>query len=57
MFRPIPLPTFFQTGMIVLLSATGLHFLMISTLGRLPRWAGWLLLAAYAWFVYAGLVG
>ena len=57
MFRPIPLPAFFQTSMIVLLSATGLHFLMIITLGRLPHWAGWILLTAYAWFVYAGLAG
>jgi len=24
-------------------------------MGRLPRWAGWLLLIAYAWFVYASL--
>ena len=57
LFRPIPLPAFFQTAMIVLLGATALHFLMIVTLGRLPRWAGWLLLVAYGWFVYAGLAG
>jgi cation:H+ antiporter len=57
LFQPIPMPVFFHAGMMILLGATGLHFLVILTAGRLPRWAGWLLLVAYAWFVYAGLVG
>ena len=57
MFQPIPLPAFFGTGILIMLAATALHFLVIVTLGRLPRWAGWLLMAAYAWFVYAGLAG
>jgi len=54
-FKPIPLPDFFQTGIIIMLAATALHFLVVVTMGRLPRWAGWLLLIAYAWFVYASL--
>jgi len=57
LFKPIPLPAFFQTGILIMLGATALHFLVIVALGRLPRWAAWLLFAAYAWFVYAGLAG
>jgi cation:H+ antiporter len=57
LFRPIPMPAFFQTSILILLGATALHFLVIVATGRLPRWASWLLLAAYAWFVYAGLAG
>jgi cation:H+ antiporter len=57
LFKPIPLPSFFETSILILLGATALHFLVVATTGRLPRWAGWLLLAAYGWFVYAGLVG
>jgi len=57
LFRPIPMPGFFQTSIFILLGATALHFLVIVVTARLPRWASWLLLAAYAWFVYAGLTG
>jgi len=55
--QPIPLPGFFQTGMIVLLGATALHFIVITATGRLPRWASWLLLLTYSLFVYLGLTG
>jgi cation:H+ antiporter len=57
LFKPIPLPAFFETGILILLGATALHFLVVIAAGRLPRWAAWLLLAAYGWFVYAGLSG
>lgn len=53
--KPIPMPDFFQTGVVILLGATAVHFLAVAVLGRLPRWAGWLFLLAYGWFVYAGL--
>lgn len=53
--KPIPMPDFFQTGVAILLGATVLHFIAVAAIGRLPRWAGWLFLLAYAWFVYAGL--
>lgn len=55
LFKPIPLPSFFQTGMLVLFGATALHFLAILVTDRLPRWASWLLLLAYSIFVYTGL--
>jgi cation:H+ antiporter len=57
LFKPIPLPAFFETSILILLGATALHFLVIVTVGRLPHWAAWLLLAAYGWFLYAGLAG
>jgi len=57
LFKPIPLPSFFETSILILLGATALHFLVVATTGRLPRWAGWLLMVAYGWFVYAGLAG
>ncbi len=55
LFRPIPMPGFFSAGIVIVMAATALHFLVIATLGRLPHWAGWLLMAAYGWFVIAGL--
>jgi cation:H+ antiporter len=57
LFQPIPMPAFFQTSILILLGATAMHFIVIVTLGRLPRWASWLLLVAYSWFVYTGLAG
>jgi cation:H+ antiporter len=57
LFKPIPMPAFFQASMALMLGATALHFLAIVTLGRLPRWASGLLIGAYGWFVYTGLAG
>ena len=55
LYRPMPLPLFFQTGIIILVTAALLHFLFIAVFGRLPRLIGWLLTAAYAVFLYKGL--
>lgn len=55
LFRPIPMPSFFETSMLILLGAVVLHLLAIVVTGRLPRWASWLLLLAYSVFVYSGL--
>jgi cation:H+ antiporter len=57
LYQPIPMPAFFQTSIMILLGATALHFIVVVTLGRLPRWASWLLFVAYAWFVFTGLAG
>jgi cation:H+ antiporter len=55
LYRPIQVPSFFQTGMIILLVAAALHFLCVAILGRLPRFLGWFLTGAYAVFLYQGL--
>jgi Ca2+/Na+ antiporter len=47
----------FQTGLVILLGATLVHFLFLALLGQLPRVMGWALLAAYGLFVYLGLPG
>src|SRR5208337_3096235 len=47
LYRPVQLPPFFQTGMCILLGATVVHILFIAVFGRLPRFVGWILTAAY----------
>ena len=50
-------PKFFETGMAILVGAAVIHGLCVLLAGGLPRWMGWPLLGAYAWFVCAGLLG
>ncbi|MDB6020935.1 MAG: sodium:calcium symporter [Pedosphaera sp.] len=56
LFKTITVPAFFKPGVFILLGATLLHFLFIAAFGRLPRVAGFLLIAAYGYFLYAGLL-
>ena len=56
LFTPVPMPGFFLSGMQVLFGVTALHAFFLLLLGGLPRWAGWILLGAYGWFLYAGLL-
>ncbi len=53
--QPLPVPPMFALGLGILVGATVVHALAISATGGLPRWLGWPLLAAYAWFVGTGL--
>jgi cation:H+ antiporter len=55
LIRPVVVPEFFQTGLLTMLGAAGVHVLCILAANGLPRWMGWLLAAAYGWFVSAGL--
>jgi len=55
LYRPIHVPAFFRAGISILLVATVLHLVCIALFGRLPRWMGWLLTAAYVVFLYQGL--
>jgi cation:H+ antiporter len=55
LYHPLKVPAFFQTGVIILLSVAALHFLCVAILGRLPRFMGWVLTAAYVVFLYKGL--
>jgi cation:H+ antiporter len=55
LYGPINVPPFFATGSLILLSAAMAHFILVALFGRLPRFAGWLLTAAYGVFLYQGL--
>ncbi len=57
MIQPIPVPKFFETGLAILVGAAAVHLACVLFAGGLPRWMGWPLLAAYAWFVGTGLLG
>jgi hypothetical protein len=37
--------------------ASVVHLLFVSVLGRMPRWMGFVLIGAYGWFLYRGLLG
>lgn len=56
LYRTMPVPEFFETGMIILFSATFVHLFCISILGRLPRIAGFALVGAYGYFLWKGLL-
>ena len=53
---PVPVPPFFLTGLQLLIGAVVLHGTFLLASGGLPRWGGAGLMAAYAWFVWAGLL-
>lgn len=55
LYHPISTPSFFQSGLFILLVATALHFVLIALFGRLPRFMGWVLTAAYLVFLLIGL--
>jgi len=57
MLQPITVPMFFNTGLGILIAAAVVHAGCIMFAGGLPRWMGWPLIAAYAWFVGVGLFG
>jgi cation:H+ antiporter len=54
--RPLPTAGFTTTTLAILAGSAVLHGVMLLTSGGLPRWAGGVLVAAYGWFVYAGLL-
>lgn len=56
LFNTIQVPEFFQTGMYVILGAGAIHFLAIAIFGRVPRFIGFILLVAYAFFMYKGII-
>jgi cation:H+ antiporter len=55
LYRNISCPASFQTGLVILLAAAALHFLLVAVFGRLPRLMGWVFAAAYVLFLYEGL--
>lgn len=56
LFNPIQVPDFFQTGIYIILGAGAIHFLSIALLGRVPRFMGFGLIGAYAFFLYKGII-
>jgi cation:H+ antiporter len=54
LLNPMPIPPFFETGIIILVGAGIVHALCIGLANGLPRWMGWPLVAGYVWFVAAG---
>lgn len=55
--KPLGITRFFQTSLWLLGGALAVHFILVITLGRLPKPAGWGLIAAYSYFLYAGFMG
>lgn len=54
--KPIPIPPFFETGVLILGSAAVVHLFFVSFFGKLPRAIGFLLIGAYGVFLYKGLL-
>jgi cation:H+ antiporter len=56
LYHTMTLPSYFPAGVLILGSATVLHLGFVTLFGRLPRFFGWLLVAAYGVFLYKGLI-
>jgi len=57
LYHTMAMPPFFHMAMFILLGAALVHFFFVAVLGRLPRFAGWALVAAYGVFLWKGLLG
>ena len=55
LYHSFSVPAVFQTGMLLLAGATGVHMLFVALFGRLPRFMGLVLCLAYGVFLYRGL--
>ncbi len=55
LYQPLVIPAYFQTGVFILCAAAVAHIFYVGFVGRLTRPAGWVLCAAYVWFLYRGL--
>ncbi len=53
--QTLKLPDIFLTGVYLIGGATAIHFLFIATIGKLPRFAGFAMVAAYGYFLKVGL--
>jgi len=54
--RTLVVPPFSVVGMAILVGSALAHFAFVALLGYLPRFMGWVLVAAYGVFVYKGLL-
>ena len=56
LFKPLPVSGFFTSGLLLLFATISMHGLLLLLTGGLPRWAGGVMIAAYALFVWQGLL-
>lgn len=56
LFAQVQIPSYFNLGVMIILSVGILHFILVALWGRLPRFVGLILTAAYGVFLYKGLV-
>src|SRR6185503_12074147 len=56
LFNSYTVPALFQTSIIILAVATVVHFICVALFGGLPRIMGGILIAAYGYFLYRGLL-
>jgi len=56
LFKPIAIPAFFETAVLILVGAALVHYFFVTFFGQLPRIAGLALTVAYGVFVYKGLL-
>jgi len=56
LFHPLKLPDFFLTGVCILCGATVVHLLCVGVFGKLPRFVGFVLVAAYGYFLKIGIL-
>jgi cation:H+ antiporter len=56
LFHTMVVPPFFQIGMLILLGATLVHLFFVAVFGQMPRLIGWVLVAAYGYFLWKGLL-
>jgi cation:H+ antiporter len=57
LLTPAKIPEIFNLSLLVLVATLVAHFLLVTIFGRLPRFFGWLFLAAYGVFLWKGLPG
>jgi cation:H+ antiporter len=55
LYRPITVPGFFRTGVLILVCAALVHIFFVGLLGRLPRFMGAVLTLLYLVFLCMGL--
>jgi cation:H+ antiporter len=56
LFSPIHIPPSFETAVYCIMGAGSGLFLLTAFFGRLPRWAGAVLMGLYAFFIYKGFI-
>ena len=55
LYKSFTVPASFNLGVEILIGATLVHFFFVGVFGRLPRFVGLALVAAYGFYVYNGL--